>query len=53
MSFSARYFACHALQYFTWYPHTSITTSINVATVINEQLLMVLTSLYEMNLDNS
>jgi hypothetical protein len=53
MSLSARYFARHALPYFTWYPHATMITLINVATVNNGQFLIMLTSLCEMNLDNS
>jgi hypothetical protein len=53
MSFSARYFVCHAIPYFTRYPHATIATLINVVTVNNGQFLMMLTSLYEMNPDNS
>jgi hypothetical protein len=53
MSFRARCFARHALPYFTRYSHATIITSINVVTVSNGQFLMMLTSLYEMNLEDS
>jgi hypothetical protein len=53
MSFSACCFARHALTYFTRYPHATITTSINTTIVINGQFLMILTSLCEMNLEDS
>jgi hypothetical protein len=53
MSFNARCFVCHVLSYFTWYPNATMTTSINVVIVINGQLLMMLTSLCEINLEDS
>jgi hypothetical protein len=53
MSFSTRCFARHALPYFTRYPYATITTSINDVTVNDRQFLMMLTSLCEINLDDS
>jgi hypothetical protein len=53
MSIGACCFACHALPYLTGYPNATMTTLINVTTVINGQFLMMLTSLCEINLDDS